>query len=82
MRVDDATQESWWLESREASSRRQLRLDRREANREVGVDPRRGSQHQRNEAAWDRVQREESQDVCDDRVQREESQDVALWNFR
>ena len=24
----------------------QLRLDKREANREVGVDPRRGSQHQ------------------------------------
>ena len=42
----DRREESWWLESREAGSRRQLRLDKREANREVGVDPRRGSQHQ------------------------------------
>ena len=28
------------------AERRQLRLDKREANREVGVDPQRGSQHQ------------------------------------
>ena len=62
MRVDDATQReavgSWTGERRvggrrprEAvggwrAERRQLRLDKREANREVGVDPRRGSQHQ------------------------------------
>ena len=59
MRVDDATQErvgGWspgervggWTRERVGGRRaeRQLRLDKREANREVGVDPRRGSQHQ------------------------------------
>ena len=39
---------SWWLESRgqlvAGEQRGQLRLDRREANREVGVDPARVSQ--------------------------------------
>ena len=39
---------SWTGEKRAGGRRaeRQLRLDKREANREVGVDPRRGSQHQ------------------------------------
>ena len=56
--------------------RRQLRLDRREANREVGVDPRRGSQHQtpsREARRQDRVQwRRVSKCLIP----------VALWNFR
>ena len=65
MRVDDATQQRA-VGGRRAEravaaghQRGQWRLDTREANREVGVDPRRGSQHQtpeqRGEAAWDRV---------------------------
>ena len=58
------------------AERRQLRLDRREANREVGVDPRRGSQHQtpsREARRQDRVQwRRVSRCLIP----------VALWNFR
>ena len=41
------------------AERRQLRLDKREANREVGVEERRGSQHQtpsREARRQDRVQ--------------------------
>ena len=77
MRVDDATQEravgGWraeravggWRAERAVAAgeqRGKLVAGQREANREVGVDPRRGSQdqtpEQRGEAAWDRVQRE------------------------
>ena len=58
MRVDDATKQRGQLAA--GQQRGQLAAGQREANREVGVDPRRGSQHQtpeqRGEAAWDRVQ--------------------------
>ena len=60
----EPSRESWWLECREKAVAAgdhggQLRLDKREANREVGVDPRRGSQHQtpsREARRQDRVQ--------------------------
>ena len=77
MRVDDATQQravGGWRAEKAVGGRRAERAvsgwraeravaaGQREANREVGVDPRRGGQHQtpeqRGEAAWDRVQRE------------------------
>ena len=55
--------EEWWLDPRERVAAGdhggQWRLDKREANREVGVDPRRGSQHQtpsREARRQDRVQ--------------------------
>ena len=64
-RVDDATQREgvggWTGEKGVAAGDHggQWRLDKREANREVGVDPRRGSQHQtpsREARRQDRVQ--------------------------
>ncbi len=65
MGVDDATQREELAVGQErgelvaGQEKGQLRLDRREANREVGVDPRRGSQHEtpsREARRQDRVQ--------------------------
>ena len=73
--------DSWWQETKRGelvagTERRQLRLDKREANREAGVDPQRGSQHQtpsRETRREDRVQwRRVSRCLIP----------VALWNFR